>query len=122
MQRTTNACETMKSGEQLYLSALVGLGLTIFVRRTCCSEQDLTRQVTLYKSQLRELRLSNETNQARLLDASSRADQDLVSRLGEADMVLADLERANSRVAAVEGRNVRPLDVCILTAGVLCPV
>ncbi|KAG9316284.1 CASP C terminal-domain-containing protein [Chiua virens] len=68
-------------------------------------EQDLTRQVTLYKSQLRELRLSNETNQARLLDASSRADQDLVSRLAEADMVLADLERANSRVAAVEGRN-----------------
>ncbi|KIJ09330.1 hypothetical protein PAXINDRAFT_172520 [Paxillus involutus ATCC 200175] len=68
-------------------------------------EQDLTRQVTLYKSQLRDLRLSNETNQARLLDASSRADQDLVSRLAEADMVLADLERANSRVAVVEGRN-----------------
>ncbi|KAF8555300.1 hypothetical protein OG21DRAFT_1411064 [Imleria badia] len=68
-------------------------------------EQDLTRQVTLYKSQLRELRLSNETNQARLLDASSRADQDLVSRLAEADMVLADLERANGRVAVVEGRN-----------------
>ncbi|KAF8441612.1 CASP C terminal-domain-containing protein [Boletus edulis BED1] len=68
-------------------------------------EQDLTRQVTLYKSQLRELRLSNETHQARLLDASSRADQDLVSRLAEADMVLADLERASSRVAAVEGRN-----------------
>ncbi|KAF9222738.1 hypothetical protein BS17DRAFT_179273 [Gyrodon lividus] len=68
-------------------------------------EQDLTRQVTLYKSQLRDLRLSNETNQARLLDASSRADQDLVSRLAEADMVLADLERANGRVAVVEGRN-----------------
>ncbi|KAN0090797.1 CASP C terminal domain containing protein [Tylopilus felleus] len=68
-------------------------------------EQDLTRQVALYKSHLRELRLSNETNQARLLDASSRADQDLVSRLAEADMVLADLERANNRVATVEGRN-----------------
>ncbi|KAF9231185.1 hypothetical protein BU15DRAFT_68552 [Melanogaster broomeanus] len=61
--------------------------------------------VTVYKSQLHDLRLSNETNQARLLDASSRADQDLVSRLTEADMVLADLERANSRVAVVEGRN-----------------
>ncbi|KIJ67999.1 hypothetical protein HYDPIDRAFT_83675 [Hydnomerulius pinastri MD-312] len=68
-------------------------------------EQDLTRQLTLHKSQLRDLRLSNETNQARLLDASSRADQDLVSRLAEADMVLADLERANGRVAVVEGRN-----------------
>ncbi|KAL4074255.1 CASP C terminal-domain-containing protein [Scleroderma yunnanense] len=68
-------------------------------------EQDLIRQVSLYKTQLRDLRLSNETNQARLLDASSKADQDLVSRLAEADMVLADLERANSRVAVVEGRN-----------------
>ncbi|KIM69039.1 hypothetical protein SCLCIDRAFT_1208454, partial [Scleroderma citrinum Foug A] len=68
-------------------------------------EQDLVRQVSLYKTQLRDLRLSNETNQARLLDASSKADQDLVSRLTEADMVLADLERANSRVAVVEGRN-----------------
>ena len=36
----------------------------------------------------------------------SGPDQDLVSRLTEADMVLADLERANSRVAVVEGRNV----------------
>lgn len=78
------------------------------------SEQDLMRQATLYKSQLRELRLSNETNQARLLDVSSRADQDLVSRLAEADMVLADLERANSRVAAVEGRNVGPLSFCFM--------
>ena len=86
------------------------------------SEQDLTRQVSLYKSQLRGLRLSNETNQARLLDASSRADQDLVSRLAEADMVLADLERANSRVATVEGRNVRPLlpdGVCFLSVRAL---
>lgn len=68
-------------------------------------EQDLVRQVSLYKTQLRDLRLSNETSQAKLLDVSSRADQDLVSRLAEADMVLADLERANNRVAAVEGRN-----------------
>ncbi|KAI6045966.1 CASP C terminal-domain-containing protein [Pisolithus marmoratus] len=68
-------------------------------------EQDLVRQVSLHKTQLRDLRLSNETNQARLLDVSSKADQDLVSRLAEADMVLADLERANNRVAVVEGRN-----------------
>ncbi|KAI6098987.1 CASP C terminal-domain-containing protein [Pisolithus croceorrhizus] len=68
-------------------------------------EQDLVRQVSLYKTQLRDLRLSNETSQAKLLDVSSKADQDLVSRLAEADMVLADLERANNRVAVVEGRN-----------------
>ncbi|KAG8213642.1 hypothetical protein J3R82DRAFT_10332 [Butyriboletus roseoflavus] len=51
---------------------------------------------TLHKSQLRELRLSNETNQAHLLDVSSPADQDLV---------LADLEGADGRVAAVEEWN-----------------
>ncbi|KAH0827413.1 CASP C terminal-domain-containing protein [Lanmaoa asiatica] len=83
-------------------------------------EQDLTRQVTLYKSQLRELRLSNETNQARLLDASSRADQDLVSRLAEADMeeLRAEIEalraesentelitRLQSRLSTLESTN-----------------
>lgn len=105
------------SGSLVVLSSLGSLLLLSFIVRY--SEQDLTRQVTLYKSQLRELRLSNETNQARLLDASSRADQDLVSRLAEADMVLADLERANSRVATVEGRNVRPLSFCLMAVSLL---
>ncbi|KIK92394.1 hypothetical protein PAXRUDRAFT_147434, partial [Paxillus rubicundulus Ve08.2h10] len=43
-------------------------------------EHDSTRQVTLYKSQLRDLRLANEMNRARLLDASSRVDQALAPR------------------------------------------
>lgn len=34
------------------------------------------------------------------------ADADVVSKLAELDMVVGDLERANSRVAAVERRNV----------------
>lgn len=37
-----------------------------------CSEQDLQGQVTLVKSQLRDLRVSNETNQAKLLDHTQR--------------------------------------------------
>lgn len=103
MRRMTSGCGITRSGESRVPVRPAGLPAL----NSPPSEQDLTRQVTLYKSQLRDLRLSNETNQARLLDASSRADQDLVSRLAEADMVLADLERANSRVAVVEGRNVR---------------
>jgi homeobox protein cut-like len=36
------------------------------------------------------------------------ADQEVVSKLAELDMIVADLERANSRVATVERRNVCP--------------
>jgi hypothetical protein len=72
-----------------------------------CSEQDLQRQVSLAKSQLRDLRMSHDSNQAKLLDHSQRQDQEVVAKLAEVDMIVADLERANSRVATVERRNVR---------------
>ncbi|KAJ7594300.1 CASP C terminal-domain-containing protein [Mycena floridula] len=62
-------------------------------------EQDLQRQVSLSKQQLRDLRTSNDSNQAKLLDHSQRQDQEVVSKLAEVDMIVADLERANSRVA-----------------------
>ncbi|THH32502.1 hypothetical protein EUX98_g1693 [Antrodiella citrinella] len=63
-------------------------------------EQDLQGQVTLVKSQLRDLRTSNESNQAKLLDHTQRQ-----AKLAELDMMVADLERANSRVVTVERRN-----------------
>ncbi|GAW04260.1 golgi membrane protein [Lentinula edodes] len=47
----------------------------------------------------------NESNQAKLLDHSQRQDQEVVEKLAEVDMIVADLERANSRVAALERRN-----------------
>ncbi|KAI0733144.1 CASP C terminal-domain-containing protein [Fomitopsis betulina] len=68
-------------------------------------EQDLQRQLTLTKSQLRDLRTSNESNQAKLFDHTQRQDQEVVAKLAELDMVVADLEQANSRVATVERRN-----------------
>jgi hypothetical protein len=34
-------------------------------------------------------------------------DAEIITKLAEMDMLVADLERANSRVAAVERRNVR---------------
>ncbi|EGO25245.1 hypothetical protein SERLADRAFT_386862, partial [Serpula lacrymans var. lacrymans S7.9] len=39
------------------------------------------------------------------MNQSQRQDQEVVSRLAEVDMIMADLERANSRVATVEQRN-----------------
>lgn len=73
-------------------------------------EQDLQRQLTLSNTHLRNLRTSNESTQARLLDASQRQDSETVAKLAEVDMVAADLERANSRVATLERRNVTECD------------
>ncbi|KAG9127497.1 hypothetical protein FRC07_013035 [Ceratobasidium sp. 392] len=68
-------------------------------------EQDLQRQLTLTKSQLQDLRASHDTSQAKLLDHSQRQEQEVDAKLAEMDLIVADLERANSRVAAVERRN-----------------
>ncbi|KAK9899091.1 hypothetical protein P389DRAFT_43741 [Cystobasidium minutum MCA 4210] len=68
-------------------------------------ERDLQKQVTTVKQQLRDLRMSNESTQAKLLDQGSRQDQEVEARLQEMDLLTADLERANSRVAEVERRN-----------------
>ncbi|GAA6034575.1 hypothetical protein JCM8097_005404 [Rhodosporidiobolus ruineniae] len=68
-------------------------------------EQDLQRQVTVARSQLRELRTTADTSQARLFDHSQRQDQETLARLAEADQITEDLERSNARVAEVERRN-----------------
>ncbi|KAK7692571.1 hypothetical protein QCA50_004201 [Cerrena zonata] len=68
-------------------------------------EQDLQSQLALTKNQLRDLRTSNESNQAKLLDHTQRQDQEVVAKLSELDLMVADLERANSRVVTVERRN-----------------
>ncbi|KAG6920313.1 hypothetical protein DXG01_005082 [Tephrocybe rancida] len=68
-------------------------------------EQDLQRQISLTKNQLRDLRTSNDSNQAKLLNHSQRQDQEVIAKLAEVDMIVADLDRANSRVATVERRN-----------------
>ncbi|KAG2016154.1 hypothetical protein CC2G_009349 [Coprinopsis cinerea AmutBmut pab1-1] len=68
-------------------------------------EQDLQKQLSLAKTQLRDLRASNETNQAKLFDQTQRQDQEIFSKLAEVDMIIADLDRANTRIATVERRN-----------------
>ena len=74
-------------------------------------EKDLQRQVQMVKDQLRDLHTSNESTQAKLLDASQRQEQDVAARLAELDLVAADLTRANERVATVERRNVSYADI-----------
>lgn len=69
------------------------------------SEQDLQKQVTLANNQLRDLRASHDSNQAKLIDHSQRQDQEVISKLAEVDMIVADLDRANTRVASLERRN-----------------
>ncbi|ORY89725.1 CASP C terminal-domain-containing protein [Leucosporidium creatinivorum] len=68
-------------------------------------EKDLQRQVTVARSQLRELRTTADSSQAKLFDHSQRQDQETIARLAEADLITEDLERANSRVTEVERRN-----------------
>ncbi|PPQ89695.1 hypothetical protein CVT25_014096 [Psilocybe cyanescens] len=68
-------------------------------------ERDLQRQLSLTKNQLRDLRVSNENNQAKLFDHSQRQDQEVIQKLAEVDMIIADLDRANSRIVALEHRN-----------------
>ena len=95
--------EKMRNYEERYVSVctIVLLGRMANGRR----EQDLQKQVALTKEQLRDLRMSNESNQARLLDQSQRQDQEVYAKLAEMDMMVADLDRASTRVATVERRN-----------------
>ena len=61
---------TTRSGTSDWCSAYMRCHLTY----ACVynSEQDLQRQVAMTKGQLRELRTSNESHQARLLDHTQR--------------------------------------------------
>lgn len=80
--------------------------LSLHARLICSrSEQDLQKQVTLANNQLRDLRASHDSNQAKLIDHSQRQDQEVISKLAEVDMIVADLDRANTRIASLERRN-----------------
>jgi len=48
------------------------------------------------------------------IHSNALADQELVAKLAEMDFVVADLERANSRVSTVERRNVGVRSISVL--------
>ena len=66
MRLTMRRCVTTKNGTFGELDCQ-SLGL-----RGRSSEQDLQRQLALTKNQLRDLRMSHESNQAKLLDHTQR--------------------------------------------------
>jgi len=44
-----------------------------------------------------------------------------VAKLAEVDMIIADLDRANSRIVALEHRNVSSFNFFLVLALTLCP-
>ncbi|CAE6431019.1 unnamed protein product [Rhizoctonia solani] len=100
-EKMDNMIQTRVSQKEAELNATYDEKLKNYEDR----EQDLQRQLELTRGQLKDLRASHDTSQAKLLDHSQRQDQEVDAKLAEMDLVAADLERANSRVAAVERRN-----------------
>ena len=61
--------ERLRNYEERWVPTTLALALYQLMSNR---EQDLQRQVSLTKNQLRDLRTSNESNQAKLLDHSQR--------------------------------------------------
>ncbi|KAF9351957.1 hypothetical protein BGX34_000260 [Mortierella sp. NVP85] len=68
-------------------------------------EHDLQRQLNQAKDQLKALKHTNDSTQATLVDHSQKYEEEVVAKLAELDIVLMDYERANSRIAELEGQN-----------------
>ncbi|KAG0144756.1 hypothetical protein CROQUDRAFT_659572 [Cronartium quercuum f. sp. fusiforme G11] len=89
------------SNKEAELNAMYGERILNFQER----EKDLSKQLDLTKRQLADLRTSDESNQAKMMDDFSRREFETVSRRVEIEMVEADLERSQRRVEEVERRN-----------------
>ncbi|KAI9337541.1 CASP C terminal-domain-containing protein [Obelidium mucronatum] len=69
------------------------------------TEYALQRQLNLMKDQLSNLQSSHDVTQAKLVDYSSQYDQEVAGKLGELEIVTADLERANQKAASASREN-----------------
>ncbi|KAJ3072448.1 hypothetical protein HDU98_003573 [Podochytrium sp. JEL0797] len=69
------------------------------------TEYALQRQLNLMKDQLSSLQSSHDVSQAKLVDYSSQYDQEVAGKLGELEIVIGDLDRANSKAATVSREN-----------------
>ncbi|KAH8554201.1 CASP C terminal-domain-containing protein [Umbelopsis sp. PMI_123] len=68
-------------------------------------EYDLQKQLSQAHDQLTQLKHSHDDSQARLIDHSSKYDEEVVAKLAELDIVVMDLERANARVIEAQSKN-----------------
>ncbi|KAJ3093798.1 hypothetical protein HK100_006409, partial [Physocladia obscura] len=69
------------------------------------TEYALQRQLNFAKDQLFQLQSTHDVTQARLVDYGSAYDAEVAGKLGELEIVVADLERANQKFAAVSRDN-----------------
>ncbi|KAJ3248969.1 hypothetical protein HDU78_008355 [Chytriomyces hyalinus] len=69
------------------------------------TEYSLQRQLNHMKDQLSNLQSSHDVTQAKLVDYSSQYDQEVATKLGELEIVVADLDRANQRAAQISREN-----------------
>ncbi|KAI9288837.1 CASP C terminal-domain-containing protein [Umbelopsis sp. AD052] len=77
-------------------------------------EHDLQRQLSQAHGQLTQLKHSHDDSQARLIDHSSKYDEEVVAKLAELDIVVMDLERANARVIEAQSKNEKLKEEIIL--------
>ncbi|KAJ3184635.1 hypothetical protein HDU87_004038 [Geranomyces variabilis] len=69
------------------------------------TEYSLQRQVSHMKDQIISLQTTHEVTQARLVDHSEKYDEEVAAKLGELEIVMVDLDRANLKVAQLERDN-----------------
>ncbi|KAI9097152.1 CASP C terminal-domain-containing protein [Phlyctochytrium arcticum] len=69
------------------------------------TEYSLQRQVSQLKDQVTSLQTTHEVTQARLVDHSQKYDEEVAAKLGELEIVMVDLDRANLKIAQIEREN-----------------
>ncbi|CAO3636925.1 unnamed protein product [Cunninghamella blakesleeana] len=68
-------------------------------------EHDLQLQLSQALDQLTQLRVTHDDTQAQLIGHNQKYDQEVVGKLAELDIIMMDLERANTRIVELENKN-----------------
>lgn len=76
-------------------------------------EHDLQLQLNQALDQLTQLRATHDDTQAQLIGHNQKYDQEVVGKLAELDIIMMDLERANTRIIELENKNVSDIKIYI---------
>ncbi|KAI8817411.1 CASP C terminal-domain-containing protein [Fimicolochytrium jonesii] len=69
------------------------------------TEYSLQRQLSQLKDQMMNLQTTHQVTQARLVDHSEKYDEEVAAKLGEVEIIMVDLDRANLKIAQLERDN-----------------
>ncbi|TPX35076.1 hypothetical protein SmJEL517_g02488 [Synchytrium microbalum] len=69
------------------------------------TEHALQRQLNIVTDQLSSLQATHDAIRSRLVDTSQKTDDEGAARLAEVEMIVSDLERANSKISVLEREN-----------------